>query len=49
MEEQERLQAEEVQDVNEGTEETESAELSDEDLEKVAGGMAQQYTGLPKD
>ena len=27
----------------------ESAELSDEDLEKVAGGMAQQFTGLPGD
>jgi len=39
MVDQERLQAKEVQDVIEAREEAESPELSEEDLEKVAGGV----------
>jgi hypothetical protein len=39
MEDQERRHAKGVQEVTEETESTESVELSDEDLEEVAGGF----------
>ncbi len=39
MEDQEKLHAKEVEEVTVATESTETVELSDEDLEEVAGGF----------